>query len=373
MDELPPEEEACVLWRACGNEADEAEKAERKFLFGPADPLRRSRVQPPSISFLPGGGGGDGGLGLAGAGAGAGRLARGGQTRCRQRDMLDMLDMTVVTDRCDSRPPFCTHGWVTISQNSDLDRCLLLPSDPPSRPLPLFAAPAAAAATARPSQEEYGRYCQLIPAPAAWGSHGRCVHDCSRQVPHRNDEPGMGPSETSENKQGTRNPGPLPPTSVHPIPIHPPKPAGAVGLFVPTVRRSGTYLVYFVPPRLPHPCPCLVIFCPALPACVAFPRTRAASMRMIHISSWGSLRRLDSRSPDGGYNNSTTSRTSSPRLAVVDNLLIHPQISRTSLLTGCDCLPSPTQNPPTPTGATPARLTYTSTKQPETGTPAAPT
>ena len=77
--------------------------------------------------------------------ASAGRLAgwpRGGQTRCRQRDV------TVMTDSCASRPPFCRHGWVTISQNSDLYCCLLLPPDPPSQPLPT--------AVARPSNRRQG-------------------------------------------------------------------------------------------------------------------------------------------------------------------------------------------------------------------------
>lgn len=95
MDELPPEEEACVLWRHAarsrvgkekeggetgdgvgGREEEEGLPAACRAVFFfrlCRPPATCVQVQPPSIS--------GGGLGLAGAG----RLARGGQTRCRQR------------------------------------------------------------------------------------------------------------------------------------------------------------------------------------------------------------------------------------------------------------------------------------------------
>lgn len=159
-------------------------KRGRCFFFGPADPLRRSRVQPVVVVVV------------------SVWQALGGRWQAGQR-RSDSLQ----AERHDSpdrplRLPTaflqCRHGWVTISQNSDLDRCLLLPSDPPSRPLPLLLLPQRG-----PSQEEYGRYCQLIPAPAAWGSHSRCVHGCSLVVPRRIGARGVRPSETSENKEAT--------------------------------------------------------------------------------------------------------------------------------------------------------------------------
>lgn len=158
MDELPPEEEACVLWRhaarsrvgkekegggrATGKGGEKKKKkvyrqlAGRCSFFDSADPLRpvyRSN-HPPSLVVV------SAWQALAGWPE-AVRLAAG-------------RDMTVLTDRCASRPLFCRHGWwVTISQNSDLDCCLLLPSDPPSQPLPLRYFRCSTA-----QLREYGRY-----------------------------------------------------------------------------------------------------------------------------------------------------------------------------------------------------------------------
>ena len=122
----------------------------------------------------------------------AGRLAgwpRSGQTRLQARDMLDM---TVLTDRYASRPPFCRHGWVTISQNSDLDCCLLLPSDPPSQPLPLLQHGPEAGGTM------VHRYL-----PRQRGGVMAAKYTCSRPVPRHIKEAGTRPSETSENKGDT--------------------------------------------------------------------------------------------------------------------------------------------------------------------------
>lgn len=150
---------------------------------------------------------------------------------------------------------------MTISQNSDLDCCLLLPSDPPSQPLPPLL---------------LRRIRQVLPVDTcpgkAWGSHGRksthVLLPYRITLRHRRSHPPR-PRKTRSihlalARLGSDNRGPP-----HIRPIHPPKPAGPVGMFVhlDQVRTSCT-LCPSHPPRLPHPCPCLVIVCPALPACV---------------------------------------------------------------------------------------------------------
>lgn len=228
------------------------------FFFATADPLRlcrSSRVQPPSISFWwvlverwsrsgrP-----------LGQTCLTGRLARGGQTRCRQRHDSPDRPLRLPTAFLHARV------WVTISQNSDLDCCLLLPSDPPSQPLPpLFA-----------TQNTAGTASRYLPRQA-WGSHGRK----STHVPfpyrithrHQRSDP-PGPRNTRSihfalARLGSDNRGPP-----HIRPIHPPKPAGPVGMFVHLDQVRTLCTLSPSPPRLPHPCPCLVIVCPALPACV---------------------------------------------------------------------------------------------------------
>jgi hypothetical protein len=172
-----------------------------------------------------------------------------------------------LTDRYASRPPFCRHGWVTISQNSDLGltACgLLLPSDPPSQPLPLLQhGPAAAEGTT------------LVTCPGSWRRGGGVMAEGYRvpdvAAPYRIAPAGCAPNPRRPRKTWEVHAfWPSSDPSISSQSIHPPKPAGPVGI---NVWRPSTYRMYFVVPRLPHPCPCLVIFCPAvacpasLPAC----------------------------------------------------------------------------------------------------------
>lgn len=103
--------------------------------------------------------------------------------------------------------------------------------------------------------------------------------------------------------------GPPPIRPLHPNPS--PKTRRTRG----NVWRPSTYHMYFVPPRLPHPCPrsCHLLPCPALP-CPASLCCLPSDTRNQHVDDsyiiLGLPPRSDSRSPDGGYNNSKTSQAS---------------------------------------------------------------
>lgn len=212
-----------------------------------------------------------------------------------------MTDLTDRSARYASRPPFCRHGWVTISQNSDLDYGLLLPSDPPSQPMPLLQH--------RPASRRYSTYLgslddfgYLSRKLEAWGSHGRRVPPVA--TPYHLPPTGWGrnplrPRKTWEAHgfwagwEVTSRPSPDPSIPSQSIP------GGQV-------RTACTLSL----PRLPHPCPCLVIFCPALPFLCCLPSdTRSQHVDDSYIIL-GLPPRSDPRSPDGGYNKSRTSRTS---------------------------------------------------------------
>jgi hypothetical protein len=129
-----------------------------------------------------------------------------------------------------------------------------------------------------------------------------------------------------------------------------------------------------LPLPLPHPCPCLVCH-PVLPSS---PRTRATSMWMMHISSWGSLRRL-TLGPQ--MVDIVIQKHHQPAQAVFSSpspswtWTHHRSSIAFTLFTGCDSPPDlqhpHQQAPPQPGSTYPGR----STKPPRADwhTPAAPT
>lgn len=123
------------------------------------------------------------------------------------------------------------------------------------------------------------------------------VHTCTPTVPRRTSGLGKRPSETSENKRGLHSFWPGWEVTSRPSPrIRPfhPNPSPETRRTRGNVCTQARYVPLVLCPSKAAaslPLSCHLLPCPAS-LCVAFPRTRAASMWMIHISSWGSLRGL---------------------------------------------------------------------------------